>query len=112
MGSGGKEEVWWIHGEGEEGIKAWIHIDGAVGVFASMFWTEGGSGENVDPRFREVGKEVDGSLSGAYSLPADGHKLLGGFPRLCPPTQSVLHPHLHTRGRGDPSIGDRQTSLR
>lgn len=58
-----------------ERTKAWLHVDGAFGVFARMFWTEDGMGNGIDPRFVELGREVDG-LECADSVTADGHKIL------------------------------------
>jgi len=55
--------------------KAWIHVDGAFGVFARMFWTEDGEGNGVDERLVSLGREVDG-LECADSVTTDGHKML------------------------------------
>jgi len=58
-----------------EKTKAWIHVDGAFGVFARMFWTEDGEGDGVDERLVNLGRDADG-LECADSVAADGHKML------------------------------------
>ena len=58
-----------------EKTKAWIHVDGAFGVFARVFWTEDGEGNGVNERLVDLGRDVDG-LECADSVTADGHKML------------------------------------
>ncbi|KAF8424893.1 hypothetical protein EV426DRAFT_716551 [Tirmania nivea] len=53
-----------------EKTKTWIHVDGGLGGFARLFWTEDGEGDGVDERLVELERDVDGFVT------ADAHKML------------------------------------